>query len=417
VAAALTVWLAGDLLYDLLVWRYGELGAVSAADFLWISGYPLLAGGLVGMTRLRAAGRMQKGLLDAGTMATAVAAVAWQLMILPAFEDGGFSVAVLMSAFYPFGDVLLFSAVALLVLSPGDRGGPTRYLVGALSLTLVGDASISIVQVLLPAFDPGRLDALLLIANSLLVGALWHKRADQLTRPHREHVRRLHPARLVFLGVALAVLPTMAILRSPGGLTERLILLGLTVMMTSTVLIRFTHLVRDHEQARAALAHRATHDQLTGLVNRQELHGRLDAALRHRAGRLGPVVHFLDLDGFKPINDAYGHATGDQVLVEVARRLTAAARPGDTVARIGGDEFVVLCETVDTVEAADHIAQRLAAAVSAPMSGFPADVRVGVSVGTAYAALLDRPTGDDLLAAADLAMYGVKTRRAQPLFS
>src|SRR4029079_5204071 len=123
VAAALTVWLAGDLLYDLCVWRYGELGAVSASDFLWISGYPLLAGGLVGMTRLRAAGRLQSGLLDASTMATAGAAVAWRLSILPAFEDDGFSVAVLVSACYPFGDVLLFSAVALLVLSPGDRGG------------------------------------------------------------------------------------------------------------------------------------------------------------------------------------------------------------------------------------------------------------------------------------------------------
>jgi len=401
VAAALTVWLGGDLLYDLLTWKYGELGAVSAPDFLWISGYPLLAAGLVGMTRLRAAGRLQNGLLDATTMATAVAAVVWQLMILPAFTENGFSFAVLVTAFYPFGDVILFTAVALLVLSPGDRGGPTRYLVAALGLTLVGDAAISIVQVVLPSFDNGRLDALLLLANSLLVAALWHKRADQLTRPHRDDRQRLHPARLVFLGVALAVLPTMAILRNPGGLAERLILLALTVVLTSTVLARFTHLVRDHEQARAALAHRATHDQLTGLVNRQELHTRLDAALRNRTGGLGPVVHFLDLDGFKPINDAYGHATGDRVLVEVARRLVQAAKPGDTVARLGGDEFVVLSD-----ESAESEATRLAEAVAAPMDG----VRVGVSVGTAYAGLLPAPTGDDLLAAADLAMYAVKTQ-------
>jgi diguanylate cyclase (GGDEF)-like protein len=410
VAGALTVWLAGDLLYDALTWKYGELGPISVADYLWISGYPLLAAGLFGMTRLRAAGRLQNGLLDATTMATAVAAVVWQLMILPAFEENGFSFAVLVSAFYPFGDVILFSAVALLVLSPGDRGGPTRYLVAALSLTLIGDAAISIVQVIIPAFDAGRLDALLLLANSLLVAALWHKRADQLTRPHREDRRRLHPARLVFLGVALAVLPTMAILRNPGTVSERGILLALTVVLSATVLVRFTHLVRDHEQARAALAHRATHDQLTGLVNRQELHARLDAALRQRTGRLGPVVHFLDLDGFKPVNDAYGHATGDRVLVEVAKRLAATARPGDTVARLGGDEFIVLCEELETVGDAEQVAARLAAAVAAPMPGMPADVRVGASVGTAYAGLLHAPTGDDLLAAADLAMYEAKTQ-------
>src|SRR6185437_7528172 len=210
-----------------------------------------------------------------------------------------------------------------------------------------------------------------------------------------------HPARLVFLGVALAVLPTMAILRNPGGIGERAILLALTVVLSATVLVRFTHLVRDHEQARAALAHRAAHDQLTGLVNRQELHARLDTALRHRTGRLGPVVHFLDLDGFKPVNDAYGHATGDCVLVEVARRLAAAARPGDTVARLGGDEFIVLCEDVETVADAEQVAARLAAAVAAPMPDLPADVRVGASVGTAYAGLLVAPTGDDVLAAAD----------------
>jgi diguanylate cyclase (GGDEF)-like protein len=411
VAAALTVWLAGDLLYDLLVWRYGELGAVSAADFLWISGYPLLAAGLVGMTRLRAGTRLQNGLLDATTMATAVAAVVWQLMILPSFQENGFSFAVLMSAFYPFGDVVLFSAVALLVLSPGDRGGPTRYLVAALGLTLLGDAAISIVQVVLPAFDPGRLDALLLVANGLLVAALWHPRADQLTRPHKDDRRRLHPARLVFLGVALAVLPTMAILRNPGGAGERAILLALTVVLSATVLVRFTHLVREHERAHAALAHRAPHDQLTGLVNRQELHVRLHAALRRRTGRLGPVVHFLDLDGFKPVNDAYGHATGDRVVGEVARRLAATARPGDTVARLGGDEFIVLCEDIESVADAEQVAARLAAAVAAPMPDVPADVRVGVSVGTAYAGLLVEPTEDDLLAAADLAMYAAKAQR------
>jgi diguanylate cyclase (GGDEF)-like protein len=414
VAGALTVWLAGDLLYKALTWRYGSLGGVSAADYLWVSGYLLLAAGLIVMTRLRAPGRLREGLLDGMAMATAVAAVVWQVLIFPSFTEDGFSLLVLVSAFYPFGDVLIFATVAILVLSPGERGGPTRYLVSALALTLAGDVGITFTDMVLPSFDAGRLDALLLLANSLLVAALWHPRANQLTGSHAAGEQRLQPARLVFLGVALTALPFMAIVRNPGTAAERLTLLFSAAALTAIVLVRFGYLIRDQEQARAALAWRATHDQLTGLVNRQELHARLDAALRRRASVLGPVVHFIDLDGFKPVNDVYGHAVGDRLLVEVARQLANAARTGDTVARLGGDEFVVLCREIDSVEAAEKIAGRLLSAVSAVTVSATAELgaaQVGASLGTAYAGHLHRPTSDDLLVAADQEMYRAKTAK------
>jgi diguanylate cyclase (GGDEF)-like protein len=116
------------------------------------------------------------------------------------------------------------------------------------------------------------------------------------------------------------------------------------------------------------------------------------------------LVHFLDLDGFKAINDRYGHAAGDFVLTEVARRLRLQARTGDTVARLGGDEFVVVTDSA--VDAA-AMARRLREAVSAPMPFDGHDLHVDVSVGHARVGP-QYTTSDDLLAAADTEMYREK---------
>ncbi|MFI7541917.1 diguanylate cyclase [Actinoplanes sp. NPDC049599] len=403
-AGALTVWLCGDLLYALLVWHFGELGDVSAADVLWVLGYPLLAAGLVLMVRLRAPGRLREAALDVLAMATVVAALFWQFMVAPEVSGSTMSWAVLFTAFYPFGDVLLFAAGALVVLTPGERAGPTRYLVAALTVTFVGDVTISAASLVLPDFDTGHLDGLLLLANGLFAAALWHPAEKGLASAPKPDAERLHPARVVFLGVSLLALPALSDVRINNAMIHRTTMLAAMMLLTAIVLVRFTLVVREQELARAALAHRATHDQLTGLINRQELHARLAAALLLRAGG-GPVVHFLDLNGFKPVNDRYGHAAGDFVLSEVARRLRATVRETDTVARLGGDEFVVLSGTPDDAAA---ITDRLRTAVTAPLHYQGHDLRIGVSVGHASAAGLDDPTSDALLAAADADMYREK---------
>jgi diguanylate cyclase (GGDEF)-like protein len=403
-AGALTVWLSGDLLYALLVWRFGELGDVSAADVLWVLGYPLLAAGMVILVRLRAPGRLREAALDVLAMATVVAALFWQFMVAPEVTGNTMSLAVLFTTFYPFGDVLLFAAGALVVLSPGERTGSTRYLIAALALTFAGDVTISVASLVFPDFDTAQLDSLLLLANGLIAAALWHRDADDHAGAPKADTQRLHPARVVFLGVSLLALPAINDVRISDQAIERITMLSAMVVLTVIVLIRFTLVVREQEQVRAALAHRATHDQLTGLVNRQELHVRLTAALRQRAGD-GPVVHFLDLNGFKPVNDRYGHAAGDFVLTEVARRLRATVRDTDTVARLGGDEFVVVSAAVDDVIA---VTERLRHAVAAPLHHDGHDLRIGVSVGHASAADLEQPTSDALLAAADATMYREK---------
>jgi diguanylate cyclase (GGDEF)-like protein/PAS domain S-box-containing protein len=158
------------------------------------------------------------------------------------------------------------------------------------------------------------------------------------------------------------------------------------------------------------LAHLALHDQLTGLANRALLREHIDAALAGSARTSSPIaMMFLDLDGFKPVNDRLGHTTGDDVLREVARRLRAAVRDSDIIGRFGGDEFIVLCPDTDHDDAA-HIAERLREAIAEPMPWLPTGFGVSASVGVVVQRVVPdaRPTTDELLELADNEMYRAK---------
>jgi diguanylate cyclase (GGDEF)-like protein/PAS domain S-box-containing protein len=162
--------------------------------------------------------------------------------------------------------------------------------------------------------------------------------------------------------------------------------------------------VTDRKEAEARLSHLATHDGLTGLPNRAMLRSRMESALE-RGDRLG--VLFLDLDRFKVVNDGLGHAAGDALLVAAADRLSQVVRPGDFVARIGGDEFVMLCYDAGPEDDLVRIGVRVLASLRPPVhlqSG--SDVVIGASIGAAMAHAGD--TADTLLRDADTAMYAAK---------
>lgn len=169
-------------------------------------------------------------------------------------------------------------------------------------------------------------------------------------------------------------------------------------------------LERKLEEDRALLEHRALHDPLTGLANRALLLDRLDHAIgstRRRAGH--PAVLFLDLDDFKGVNDASGHAVGDALLAAVADRLRAVVRASDTVARLGGDEFIVMCEDVgDPRSDGLELAQRVRRALQEPFEVGGRSVHVSASIGVA--SVEANETAEALLARADQAMYQAKQR-------
>lgn len=162
---------------------------------------------------------------------------------------------------------------------------------------------------------------------------------------------------------------------------------------------------REQEVLLEQLAH---FDSLTGLPNRVLLADRLQHAMA-QADRTGGLlgVAYLDLDGFKPVNDRYGHDAGDRLLVEIANRLKEALRAVDSVARLGGDEFVLLLADLDSVQACEQALQRVMASVAAPYSIGGERVVVTASIGTTLFPT-DRSDADTLLRHADQAMYAAK---------
>ncbi len=173
--------------------------------------------------------------------------------------------------------------------------------------------------------------------------------------------------------------------------------------------------ISDRRRVERELSHRALHDQLTGLPNRVLVLDRMRLALARAARQSEHIgVLFLDLDGFKAVNDRHGHLLGDVVLQVVGARLTSAVRPSDTVSRLGGDEFLVVLDPPVTAPMLRDVEQRLRAAVEAPLRERGRDTRVGLSVGSVLSAAGERDP-ELLIARADDAMYVAKRlRRERP---
>jgi diguanylate cyclase (GGDEF)-like protein/PAS domain S-box-containing protein len=165
--------------------------------------------------------------------------------------------------------------------------------------------------------------------------------------------------------------------------------------------------VTELKAAEDVLRDQATTDSLTRLPNRVIFYDRLNHAIA-RSGRLhgGVAVLFVDLDNFKPVNDEWGHAAGDLLLQQVGERLMHCVRDGDTVARIGGDEFVVLAESVLALEVAQVIGERIVGALSEPFDLPFGRANIGASVGLAISD--DSSTPQSLVRAADVAVYRAK---------
>jgi diguanylate cyclase (GGDEF)-like protein len=166
--------------------------------------------------------------------------------------------------------------------------------------------------------------------------------------------------------------------------------------------------VTKRERLQAELRHSASHDSLTGLSNRISVECRLEHAVAQaNRDKVHAALLVIDLDGFKAVNDTYGHAAGDQLLIHVARQLKGAVRAVDTVGRVGGDEFVVIVEDLVDPLAIDMIAKKVLAAICLPMSFEQAELVVSASIGIALMpAHASRPR--DLLEIADAAMYAAK---------
>ena len=173
--------------------------------------------------------------------------------------------------------------------------------------------------------------------------------------------------------------------------------------------------ITERKQREDEVRHRAFHDALTGLGNRAALENRMDELQRRLStDGVGFSLVFLDLDGFKAINDRHGHATGDAVLQEVAARLQRDVSARGSVARVGGDEFVVLVPGCTSFNLATELAQTLETNIARPVRALAGNVRVGVSWGVRTVNCAGIPTAE-VLADADAAMYSAKDAKRRPV--
>lgn len=169
---------------------------------------------------------------------------------------------------------------------------------------------------------------------------------------------------------------------------------------------------RDHEHRK--YVHLATHDQLTNLPNRVLFYERIQQAISQSQQKQAETQQastfgllYLDLDDFKPINDQYGHAAGDMLLKETARRLRFCVRSSDTIARLGGDEFAIIIKDISQAAIADEIASKISTAICQPVAIADTQVTVKISLGLAFYPQ-DGQSADQLLRCADAAMYRAK---------
>ncbi len=414
-SAACASWAAGQAYWTVLA-AQGSEPFPSLADVGFL-GFSVLA--VVALVVHPASGgrtgRWQRT-FDAVMTTGAVGLVGWQTALGAVLRnDTGHEVGPrLLLAAYPVSDIILVVlAVLLIIRTPGDRRPLNLVAMGVTALAVADSAFTYLAAT--SAYDGGTADvgwtvAFVLIAVAGLArhGSVENDAGEDPRGSGSVTVTSLLPYVPVVVALGAALVQAMTGARLGRG--EELVV----ALVIAMVMARQYMTVQENVRLAASLAsreaelrHLAFRDPLTGLANRALFIDRLDHALALHARDLRPVsLVYIDLDGFKLINDTLGHAAGDDLLVRVAERLTGALRGGDTVARLGGDEFAVLLE--DGGDPADGTA-RISAALWTPFVVAGASLPVRASVGVSALDPSDSPVNaDELLARADSAMYSAK---------
>jgi diguanylate cyclase (GGDEF)-like protein len=340
--------------------------------------------------------------IDTTIAALAVGGVLWEVLLapnlIPEYRTGPTKMALCVVVFALCG--VLGALAQLVIMRPVAA---LRLLITALVLALFAYT----IPATMTNPQANTAAGMMLVGVYTAVGLVGlDPSAAELLHPAHARPDRLSIRRLVLLALAITIVPIVVGVRQLAGATDGgLALIISSATITPLVLLRIGQLSTQRDQAVLALEHAATHDALTGLLNRKEFVTRFSEALE-RGERC--AVLFCDLDRFKAVNDRFGHANGDRLLIEAGRRLRDSVRAQDLVSRFGGDEFVVLFQDA-TLNEVHAINERIIDALSRPVPMPDGFVTVGASTGIALATGELDP--EELIARADHAMYEAKTSR------
>jgi diguanylate cyclase (GGDEF)-like protein len=393
---------------------YLQIGRSFLPGLFTLSGYVALIFGVIGVVMIRSRGEKNRfGVLCDGIIGgLATLATTWVFLVEPKASGlhASGSILVLVMAFPSASAYLLIVTYQIAFVSGNRRSEAERYFLFAMIFLFVSEIANLLAEAhyLSPASLIVSLPSVIAYAGA--IAAVLDPSMRLITTPQPRESAHWSPMRVALVALGLST-PALLLLKVQHESTASLIGLTITVFLLSGVaILQIVRALYDVERSESKLKYQAMHDALTGLPNRRFMERHLEQTLSHLTGGQESVgVLFLDLDRFKLINDTLGHAHGDALLIQVARRLQANVRPNDLVTRIGGDEFVIVLGEAISVDKAREFANRLRRSLNAPFVVSGIEFVVSASIGVAFAGRGDRAdVVEHLIRDADTAMYQAK---------
>ncbi|GAA2598729.1 hypothetical protein GCM10010435_92690 [Winogradskya consettensis] len=380
------------------------------ADAMIVPGYVLL--GVFFAILLRARGSIKRhAVLDGLIVGVAGAIASALLLAFPAAAiEGRPAIESVLAGLYPAFDVVLLALGINLTFTARTWPVSLSLLVSCIALLIAGDVAYSIIGTYGFTYVSPVFDTPFLLTFTLLGVAALHPSVVELGHADRHPVQAWSWRRMLLLVPAVAA-PFVLLVTSGGSFTARVVIGAGGAAIVALLLLRAISAVQAQVEAQLHSEFQAMHDPLTGLPNRRSIAAAVEALVTTTPAQ-GPArvwVTFLDLDGFKWVNDSWGHDAGDQLVIEVAARLRVALPAGTALARVGGDEFVVAY--VGEEQGALRLVDGMQGCFSSPLPVRDTEVVISASIGLAHAPGGGDPamTTEALLRDADTAMYRSKS--------
>ncbi len=385
----------------------------TVASLFTIAGYTLLSTVLLGFayTRLNKISHILNSLLDASMAATSLLGIIWVYVVDPAFSAPHTPVSLRLSVvIYPS---LALVAIILTLRIPFSQGDirPLSYwlILVATSVAFVGEVLRLLISVHVNMFFTPVLVLARALVFMLLTCALMHRSVRILSHKVGSRSNKVATSQLLLVVLALATPAILVYGERSKSIEESFLLSGIDLVLAVAATLRIVRVFQSQQRSERELAHRADHDDLTGLVNRRGVLDNISLAVE-ASSQLDHIISllYIDLDHFKEVNDTYGHAAGDQLLIAIGARLKSIVRRGDLVARLGGDEFLVVVNDVQGAGEAHNIASEIRSSLDTTFNVDNKKIRVSASIGVASSIGFGGDDPDYLLRCADAAMYRAK---------
>jgi diguanylate cyclase (GGDEF)-like protein len=379
-------------------------------ESLFLASQVLIVLGLVFIIRRRLIGQAGNVLADGLIVGIGAWLVVWVYLVQPSLGVTGNSATFTTIRSITLGVAMIVLFLLATLLFSQTVPSPANAFVGiAIALTLSGLILRAVVFRGDVSFSAATLDAPLLMAIALAGAGFAHPAIRHIAATGSHTVVPALMTRLLTTTSSLVAPIIVLAIDKPANTQDTTVRTITVCILVAVVMSRVVQSVRLNATTQDQLVRNALTDSLTGLPNRVLMLQHIETAMRSSwKTKVQPTVLFIDVDRFKNINDSLGHSIGDDVLTEVSRRLTAAVPAHATVARIAGDEFVVLDATTETVTQSVLLAEQVLDSLRSPIKTRDGDMFVTASIGVAYSPTSVELSANELMRHADTAMYRAK---------